>query len=102
MRVVLRQIAVWCGLTLLCGAAGGPARAGVPENPLRPPPGARQDIRREEPQPLAHSLVSAEERVTEPATVVPEMLPAPVSDYPTEGPLHYPVTEADLFPGGLV
>ena len=102
MRVVLRHIAVWCGLALLDGAAGGSACAGVPENPLRPTAAARQETRREEPQPLAHSLVSAEERIAEPATIVPEMLPAPASDYPGAGSLQYPVAEADLFPGGLV
>lgn len=94
----LRQLAVWCGLALLCGAAAGLVRAAVPENPLRPAP-ARSDSPAIQPEPLAHSLVSAEAQVSEPASVVPEMLPAPAGDYDAAAPLHYPIDEADLFSG---
>jgi Outer membrane protein beta-barrel domain len=90
---VLRWM-VWCGLAL-CGSialdvarAGNVARAGDPLNPLRQEPTLAARDWGEQPQPLAHSLVAAEGQVTEPPSVVPELLPAPGSAY--GGDVHYP------------
>jgi hypothetical protein len=101
---IVRHIVVACGLALSIGA-GEAARAAVPVNPLRPaPPSAESDVFAEPaPQPLTHSLVAAEERVVEPPSVVPDLLPAPSGEFqPPVESFHYPADGGELWPGSLV
>jgi len=102
-----RKIVVWFGLALIWGLVFADAlRAAEPFNPLRSAPPARgDDIWQEQsPQPLAHSLVAAEEQTTEPPSVVPELLPAPsgVGSPDGVGSMHYPLGAGEMWPGGLV
>ena len=95
MRADRFCIAACLGLALLCGAASSQSvRGQEPANPLRTANAA---------QPLAHSLVTAEEQVAEPPSVVPELLPAPAASYPPEvDALHYPLGQDGLLAEGLV
>ena len=99
----VRIIAVCCAVAVLLTAAAA-SRAAVPNNPLRSAlPIAEQDVWAEPvEQPLTHSLVAAEAQASEPPSVVPEMLPAPLHEsVPATDALRYPLAAEGLFPAGL-